>query len=143
MQDSVRAGVDVISFSGDKLLGGPQAGIIIGKKQYIDRLKRHPLTRAMRVDKLTLAALEATLRLYASGTAFEQVPTLSLIHISKRAQAQRLKIDRNVAGSLRRVKRKGNAMLCADGAHGRRILHLSLIHICCEYCDEIVSMKNE
>lgn len=79
VQDSVRAGVDVISFSGDKLLGGPQAGIIIGKKQYIDRLKRHPLTRAMRVDKLTLAALEATLRLYASGTAFEQVPTLAML----------------------------------------------------------------
>ena len=79
VQDSVRAGVDVISFSGDKLLGGPQAGIIIGKKQYIDRLQRHPLTRAMRVDKLTLAALEATLRLYASGTAFEQVPTLAML----------------------------------------------------------------
>ena len=90
MQDSVRAGVDVISFSGDKLLGGPQAGIIIGKKQYIDRLKRHPLTRAMRVDKLTLAALEATLRLYASGTAFEQVPTLAMLAARAEALARAL-----------------------------------------------------
>ena len=64
VQDSVRAGVDVISFSGDKLLGGPQAGIIIGKRRYIEKLKIHPLNRAMRVDKLTLAALEATLRDY-------------------------------------------------------------------------------
>ena len=81
VQDSIRAGVDVVSFSGDKLLGGPQAGIILGRKQYMDCLKKHPLTRAMRVDKMTLAALEATLRSYASGTE-EEVPVISMLAVS-------------------------------------------------------------
>ena len=81
VQDSVRAGVDVISFSGDKLLGGPQAGIIIGKKKYIDIIKRHPLNRAVRVDKMTLAALEATLRSYAEGEeqAKREIPVLQML----------------------------------------------------------------
>ena len=78
VQDSVRAGVDVVSFSGDKLLGGPQAGIIVGKKAIVDKLKKHPLTRAMRVDKMTLAALEATLRSYDAGL-MEEIPTLAML----------------------------------------------------------------
>ena len=79
--DSLKAGVDVVSFSGDKLLGGPQAGIILGKKKYIDILKKHPLTRAMRVDKMTLAALEATLRSYESGNLAE-IPVLDMLSAS-------------------------------------------------------------
>ena len=79
VQASVKAGVDVLSFSGDKLLGGPQAGIIVGKRHYIDLLKRHPLARALRVDKLTLAALEATLQAYADGTALQEIPVLSML----------------------------------------------------------------
>jgi len=80
--DSVGAGVDVVSFSGDKLLGGPQTGIIVGKKKYIDILKKHPLNRAMRVDKMTVAALEATLRGYESG-GWKEIPTLAMLSASR------------------------------------------------------------
>ena len=83
VQQSVRAGVDIISFSGDKLLGGPQAGIIIGRKQYIELLKKHPLARAMRVDKMTLAALRETLYAYTDeALALKEIPTLSMLKAS-------------------------------------------------------------
>ncbi|UOF88797.1 L-seryl-tRNA(Sec) selenium transferase [Fodinisporobacter ferrooxydans] len=78
--ESIRAGVDIVSFSGDKLLGGAQAGIVVGKAEYIKRLKRNQLTRALRVDKLTLAALEATLKLYLTPEqAVDKIPTLWLM----------------------------------------------------------------
>jgi L-seryl-tRNA(Ser) seleniumtransferase len=91
VQESVTAGTDVITFSGDKLLGGPQAGIIIGKKAVIDLIKKNPITRALRIDKLTLAALESTLRLYRDEEkAARIIPTLRMImlpleEIQKRA----------------------------------------------------------
>ena len=78
VRESIRAGVDVVSFSGDKLLGGPQAGIILGRKQYLDILKKHPLNRAMRVDKMTLAALEVTLHSYERG-AEEEIPVIAML----------------------------------------------------------------
>jgi len=80
VQKIVSLGVDIATFSGDKLLGGPQAGIIVGKKSIINAVKQHPMARALRIDKLTLAALEATLRLYQDPkTVFENIPTLAFI----------------------------------------------------------------
>ncbi len=90
IQESITAGVDLAFFSGDKLLGGPQAGIIVGKKIYIDKLKRHPLVRAIRVDKTRLAGLAATLLHYLKGEAVQKVPVWQMIalplnEISRRA----------------------------------------------------------
>ena len=79
-QDSIRAGSDVVLFSGDKLLGGPQCGIIIGRRKLVERINQHPLARALHVDKMTLAALAATLRLYQDPERAEQaIPLLSLL----------------------------------------------------------------
>ncbi len=76
--DSIRSGVDIISFSGDKLLGGPQAGIIAGKKLFIEKIRRNPLFRALRVDKLTLAVLEYVLRAYLRGE-IDAIPTWRML----------------------------------------------------------------
>ncbi len=78
-QESVAAGADVVMFSGDKLLGGPQGGLIVGRKAALDRLKRHPLARAVRMDKASIAGLAATLRLYLEGAAERRIPVWRMI----------------------------------------------------------------
>jgi L-seryl-tRNA(Ser) seleniumtransferase len=106
-QESVSAGVDLALFSGDKLLGGPQAGIIVGKKSLVDRMSKHPLARALRIDKVSLAALSATLLHYVRGEALSKVPvwqmvSLPLIDIEARANtwAERLGVGTSVTEGL-------------------------------------------
>ena len=92
VRDSLAAGADLVCFSGDKLLGGPQAGIVVGRADLVERLRRHPLQRALRIDKLSLAALEGTLRLYLDG-APERIPVLRMLlsYVGpRRARAERL-----------------------------------------------------
>ncbi len=79
--ESISGGADLAFFSGDKLLGGPQAGIIVGKKVYIDKLRKHPLMRALRIDKTRIAALSATLRHYLKGEATQKIPVWQMISL--------------------------------------------------------------
>ena len=88
IRDSVARGADVVSFSGDKLLGAAQAGLVVGRREVVERLRRHPLYRALRADKLALAALEATLDAYRRGDAVEEVPTLRMLSM-KRDEVER------------------------------------------------------
>ncbi|HEY3283572.1 MAG TPA: L-seryl-tRNA(Sec) selenium transferase [Armatimonadota bacterium] len=99
VRDSVEAGADLVCFSGDKLLGGPQAGLMVGRRELVRRCAAHPLARAVRCDKMTLAALAATLRLYEDGTATERVPTLAAL---LRRPDDLLRQARRLASALRR-----------------------------------------
>ncbi len=102
VRDSLEAGADVVAFSGDKLLGGPQCGIVAGRAEIIARVERNPLMRAFRLDKLTLAALEATLRLHRDGPrATEQVPALRML--TEPAESVRARAER-LAEALRQVR---------------------------------------
>jgi L-seryl-tRNA(Ser) seleniumtransferase len=92
VQETVKAGVDVVTFSGDKLLGGPQAGLIVGKRNIIDCIKRNQLNRALRIDKFTLAALETVLRMYYDPeTVISRIPTLAMLTASQDIMDRRAK----------------------------------------------------
>jgi L-seryl-tRNA(Ser) seleniumtransferase len=102
VQETVKAGVDVVTFSGDKLLGGPQAGLIVGKRNIIDCIKRNQLNRALRIDKFTLAALETVLRLYYDPeAAILNIPTLTMLTASPEIMGNRAKrLTRKIKKSL-------------------------------------------
>jgi len=113
VQEFIRAGVDVVTFSGDKLLGGPQAGLIVGKRSFIEPMKKHPLLRALRMDKLTLATLEATLRLYRDErVALREVPTLSMLTATYAELSARAK---GIVRTLRRRVPAGVSFALSDG----------------------------
>lgn len=104
VQEIVKAGVDVVTFSGDKLLGGPQAGIIVGKKDVIEKIKKNPLNRALRIDKFTLSSLESVLREYFDiSQALKNIPTLSMLTITggelkKRATKVQRQLKKRISG---------------------------------------------
>ncbi|MCB2214881.1 L-seryl-tRNA(Sec) selenium transferase [Desulfofustis glycolicus] len=101
VQEVLAAGVDLVTFSGDKLLGGPQAGVIVGRKDLVDQIKRNPLNRALRIDKFTLASLEGTLRAYYDESlACKQIPTLRMIGESQST------IKKRASRLLRRIGKK-------------------------------------
>jgi L-seryl-tRNA(Ser) seleniumtransferase len=104
VQETVKVGVDVVTFSGDKLLGGPQAGLIVGKRKIIDRIKSNQLNRALRIDKFTLAALETVLRLYYDHeTAVAKIPTLAMLTASPEIMGRRAhRLSRRVKKNLAR-----------------------------------------
>ncbi|MBN2261171.1 MAG: L-seryl-tRNA(Sec) selenium transferase [Clostridiales bacterium] len=131
--EQVQKGIDIITFSGDKLLGGPQAGIIVGKKKYIDLIKKNQLTRALRVDKMTISALEATLRYYFDeNKAIENIPTLKMIaetYVSVNNRAHLLlKLLDNKYGEIQIIDGESQV---GGGTYPLDVIKSSLIEITC------------
>jgi L-seryl-tRNA(Ser) seleniumtransferase len=121
VSESFAAGISVAAFSGDKMLGGPQAGIIAGSKSVVERVRKNPLMRALRVDKLTYAALEATLRLYERGVAQTQVPVIramvmNLDEIEERAENFKQRGNELANGRLKLVLEEGDSVIGGGSA---------------------------
>lgn len=138
--ENIQAGFDVVTFSGDKLLGGPQAGILVGKTKYIEQLKKHPLLRALRVDKFTIAALEMTLQAYRDPkTAFAKIPSLKLLaqnpdQLENKASTLKEKIeDISEAFTVRLVPGQSQV---GGGAYPGARLETTLIEINYKYMTE-------
>lgn len=132
VQQVLKNGADLVSFSGDKLLGGPQAGIIVGQKKYIEHIKKNQLNRALRIDKMTLAALEATLRLYLDPKkARDTVPTLAMITASPEAlrqKAQKLRrILSNTLGELACISTRSGFSRVGGGSFPEQDLPTTLV----------------
>jgi len=121
VRESIDAGISVVSFSGDKMLGGPQAGVIAGSLEVIERVRKNPLMRALRVDKMTYAAIEATLRLYERGIALTEVPVLRAIAMTRdeiTARAVKLKdsIARTANGRIKVTLEDGASVIGGGSA---------------------------
>jgi L-seryl-tRNA(Ser) seleniumtransferase len=121
VQEALEAGVDLITFSGDKLLGGPQAGIMVGRKKYLDLIEKNPLSRALRIDKLTLSGLEFTLRIYGNqAQAVDRIPVLRMLtypsdKLDRRVKRFRRQLTERLASSCR-VKVKEDVSQVGGGA---------------------------
>jgi len=121
VSESLKAGISVVSFSGDKMLGGPQAGIIAGTREIVDRVRRNPLMRALRVDKMTYAAVEATLALYERGEALTDVPVIRAIAATREQilnRAERLceSVGRSSNGVLKASLEEGGSVIGGGSA---------------------------
>ncbi|MBI5966700.1 MAG: L-seryl-tRNA(Sec) selenium transferase [Deltaproteobacteria bacterium] len=132
VQEAIEAGVDVVTFSGDKLLGGPQAGIILGKKKYLDILKKNPLNRALRIDKLTLAGMESTIRVYLNkAEAIKSLPVLRMLtcrlkELERRAKRLQRRLAKELS-SVCQVKLKEETSQVGGGALPLQILPTRVI----------------
>lgn len=133
VHEAIKSGADVVLFSGDKLLGGPQAGILIGKKEYIDQMKKHPLARVLRVDKLTLAAIAATFEnYYDEETCKDTIPVLSMITmdeiiLEKRAQQLRNRIaEQNADYQIQITEDEG---MVGGGSAPNAVLHNIVLEV--------------
>ncbi|MBA3395924.1 MAG: L-seryl-tRNA(Sec) selenium transferase [Deltaproteobacteria bacterium] len=124
VQDAVKQGADLVTFSGDKLLGGPQLGVIAGKREIVKRLEKHPLLRALRVDKLTLAAFEATLRIYRDARdPIAELPSLRMLRIDaatikQRAEAFVARLVPRLAAGTEVSVQPGSSQVGAGSAPG-------------------------
>ncbi len=132
-RDSVEAGFSLVLFSGDKMLGGPQAGIIAGKKELVQKVRRHPLFRALRVDKLTIAAMEATLRAYLRG-AWNEIPALrmmqmSIEEISARTDGFNKALSSKIAGADAEVEIADGRSLVGGGSTPAQSLPTKVLRI--------------
>ena len=127
VQEAIKEGADIVTFSGDKLMGGPQAGIILGRREYIQRIKANPLNRAVRIDKLTLAGLESTLLIYLDeARAVREIPTLRMLtysHDELRKRAQRLsrKIRTTIPSGVK-IGVRGDVSQVGGGAYPVQLL---------------------
>ena len=127
---SLKAGADVVTFSGDKLLGGPQAGILVGKREPLERIRRNPLFRALRVDKLTIAALEATVSLYLQDR-LDSIPALRMMRLSKEqiaVRAARLAGRISTVPGFAAVLRDGESVIGGGSTPGQ-VLPTSLVAV--------------
>jgi len=132
-RESIEAGFSIVLFSGDKLLGGPQAGIIAGKKELVTRVRRHPLFRALRVDKLTTTAMEATLRAYLRA-AWNEIPSQQMIrasveHISRRGAALASSVQSRIDAASGRVELVDGQSLVGGGSTPAQSLPTKLLRV--------------